>query len=84
MSTPRKGQSRPATGRPRKIAGRGQEQETVAEETVVEDSVLEDSLVEDSVVEERGAPAPSLETTAPSYDLDPGRRHRGPRRGRHR
>ena len=49
MSTPRKGQSRPATGRPRKIAGRGQE------------SV--EPLVEEPVVEVGGAPVPSLETT---------------------
>jgi Mce-associated membrane protein len=52
MSTVRTGQSRPATGRPRKIAGRGQEQ----------DPAIEEAVVEEPVVEVRGAPAPSLET----------------------
>jgi Mce-associated membrane protein len=55
MSTPRKGQSRPATGRPRKIAGRGQEPaggfETVA-------SATSSTTDEPAPVVEEGALAP--------------------------
>jgi len=59
MSTPRKGQSRPATGRPRKIAGRGQE-------PVAPDPVVEGGF-------ETGAGAPSPTTDEPGPVVEEGR-----------
>src|SRR4051794_34837016 len=50
MSAPRKGQSRPATGRPRKIAGRSVE------------PVEDPAVGPDPVVEQGGGPAPGVET----------------------
>jgi Mce-associated membrane protein len=64
MSTVRTGQSRPATGRPRKIAGRGQEQDPAIEEAVVEEPVVEvrGARARAEVRSEASLEVPSLET----------------------